>query len=92
MRGLLSFILASLAMGIGLRSAWIQAHNFEQGAVLDQLQVETEWYERRITGLRANLERQAFEARLEDERFLDVDEPNESAEPVRGATLEPGLQ
>lgn len=90
MRALLSFTLASVAMGTGLRSAWIQAYNFEQGAVLNRLQAETEWYERRITGLRANLERQAFEARLEDER-VEVPDPDleESAPPGSG---EPGLQ
>lgn len=90
MRALLSFTLASVAMGIGLRSAWIQAYNYEQGAVLDQLQVETEWYERRITGLRANLERQAFEARLEDERVPRQDADGE--EPELAAPGEPGLQ
>lgn len=67
MRAVLSFILASTAMGIGLRSAWVQAHNHDIGAALDQQQADIEWYERRITGLRANLERLEFEARLEDE-------------------------
>ena len=67
MRVLLCFSLASIAMGIGLRSAWIQAHNFEQGAELDRLQVELEWYQRRITGFRATLERMEFEALLADQ-------------------------
>ncbi|MFT7676169.1 MAG: hypothetical protein ACI8QC_000137 [Planctomycetota bacterium] len=66
MRVLLSFTLASIAMGIGLRSAWIQAHNFERGAQLDRLQVGLDWYQRRVTGLRATLERMEFEALLED--------------------------
>ena len=71
MRAILSLILGSTAMGIGLRSAWIQAHNHEFGAILDRQQSEIEWYERRITGLRASLQRLAFEARLEDELGQD---------------------
>lgn len=68
MRALLSFTLAFIAMGIGLRSAFIQAQNFERGAQLDRLQVDLEWYQCRITGLRATLERMEFEALLEDRR------------------------
>lgn len=73
MRVLLSFTLASIAMGIGLRSAWIQAENFEQGAQLDRLQVDLDWYQRGITGLRASLERMEFEALLEDRRTPEED-------------------
>ena len=70
MRAVLSFTLGSMALATGLRCAFLQAQNFDSAAELHRLQMEIEWYERRITGLRASIERAELEAHLEDQQQL----------------------
>ncbi|HRV81855.1 MAG: hypothetical protein H6830_02530 [Planctomycetes bacterium] len=64
-RGLLAFFVAGVAFGVGTFTCFVQADNFEEGARLQKLQVEVEWYERRISGLRSEISRFEFEAQTE---------------------------
>ena len=60
-RLVLSFSISSLVLALGIATAWLQSRNYSLAADLDEMQDECEWYERRITGLRVQLERFEFE-------------------------------
>ncbi len=66
-RGALSLLLSSLAFGVGCWTCYVQAQNFDRGAQLNQAQVEVEWFERRISGLRCRLSEYEWQAASEDE-------------------------
>ena len=60
-RLVLSFSISSLVLALGIATAWLQSRNYSLAADLDEMQDECEWYERRISGLRVQLERFEFE-------------------------------
>ncbi|MBL4771283.1 MAG: hypothetical protein JKY61_09105 [Planctomycetes bacterium] len=66
-RGALSLLLSSLAFAVGCWTCSIQAQNFDKGAELNKAQVEVEWYERRISGLRCRLSEYEWQASSADE-------------------------
>ena len=51
-RLVLSFSLSSAVLVLALVAASFQSRNFARAAELDRMQRESEWNERRITGLR----------------------------------------
>lgn len=65
-RLVLSFSISSAVLGVGLAAAWVQSANYARAADLDWMQEECEWYRRRISCLRAELERFEFELRVEE--------------------------
>ncbi len=67
-RGVLAFLVSSVAFCVGCFTCFVQADNFEEGARLQAMQVEVEWYERRISGLRSEISRFEFEAQTADDR------------------------
>ncbi|MFT4648533.1 MAG: hypothetical protein ACI87O_001885 [Planctomycetota bacterium] len=88
-RGLLALLLSSLAFGVGSWTCYVQAQNFEKGARLNKEQVEVEWYERRISGLRCRLSEYEWQASSADEALrmgLDrQDEQNEKEAKAKDA-------
>ena len=64
-RLVLSFSISSAVLAIGLFAAWVQSRNFSRAAELDRMQRESEWYLRRTSGLRAQVERMEFALRVE---------------------------
>ena len=64
----LAVIVSGAAFCVGSWSSFVQADNFEEGARLQGLQVEIEWYERRISGLRSEISRFEFEAQTQEDR------------------------
>ena len=72
-RGVLSFLFSASALGAGLLASDRQSANFERGAELHELQLEVEWYERRISGLAATLERFEFEEWVRLNGLADVE-------------------
>ena len=65
-RLVLSFSISSAVLAIGLLAAWIQSKNHARAAELDRMQEECEWHERRISGLREQLERFEFELTVQE--------------------------
>ena len=65
-RLVLSFSLSSAVLVLALVAASFQSRNFARAAELDRLQRESEWNERRITGLREQLHRFEFELCVEE--------------------------
>jgi hypothetical protein len=61
-RIVLAFFVSGLVLATALVAAWVQSNNFRRAARLDDLQLESQWYLRRISLLREDLERSAFEA------------------------------
>ncbi len=53
-------LCGGVALGMGVYACFVQAENYEEGARLQTLQVELEWYERRISGLRSEVSRFEF--------------------------------
>ena len=68
-RLVLSFSISSLVVALGVATAFVQSRSYALAADLDEMQEECEWYERRITGLREELERFEFELRVEENRL-----------------------
>ncbi len=66
-RGVLAIVLAGLAFGVGCWTCLVQARNFHKGAELNLEQVEVEWFERRISGLRCRLSEYEWQASSADE-------------------------
>ncbi|MEZ5975317.1 MAG: hypothetical protein R3F17_04110 [Planctomycetota bacterium] len=66
----LAFFVSAVAFGVGCLTCSLQADNFEEGARLQSLQSETEWYERRISGLRSELSRFEFQATTLENREM----------------------
>lgn len=64
-RLVLSFSLSSAVLVAALVAASFQSKNFARAAELDRMQRESEWNERRITGLREQLQRFEFELDVE---------------------------
>ena len=56
----LAFFVSGLVLALALYTAWQQAENYARAAELDRLQMESEWFERQCTELRAELERFEF--------------------------------
>ncbi|MCP3916306.1 MAG: hypothetical protein GY711_12185 [bacterium] len=67
-RLVLSFFVSTLVLAIGIFAAWFQARNFAKAADLDELQRESEWFERRKSRLREDIERFEFEYLVEQNR------------------------
>jgi len=65
-RLVLSFSLSSAVLVLALVAASFQSKNFARAAELDRMQRESEWNERRITGLREQLHRFEFELSVEE--------------------------
>lgn len=59
-RLVLSFSISSAVLILGLATAWIQSSNYDRAADLDGMQEELEWFERRSSGLRDELQRFEF--------------------------------
>ena len=70
-RLVLSFSISSILLAVGLAVAWTQSRNYALAADLDEMQEECEWYERRIGGLREQLERFEFELCTRQNRLDD---------------------
>jgi len=61
-----SYIAITAVLVLALVAASFQSRNFARAAELDRMQRESEWNERRITGLREQLERFEFELDVEE--------------------------
>ncbi len=70
-RLVLSLLVSALVLVAGVTAAWFQSRNFAQAAELDELQRESEWYERRKRRLREDIERFEFEYLVEQNRRED---------------------
>ena len=57
----LSFSISGLVLLVGTYAACVQSDNFARAARLHELQLESDWYVRRATQLRVELERERFE-------------------------------
>ncbi len=66
-RGVLALVLSALAFGVGCWTCVVQSRNFDKGAELNREQVEVEWFERRISGLRCRLSEFEWQASSADE-------------------------
>ena len=82
-RGLISLIVSGLVVGTGILTAWVQCGNYACAGELDELQLESQWFDRRSSELREELERFEFEAVLEDTLDLDSEPVTRGSE--RGA-------
>ena len=86
-RIVLSFFVSGLVLLAGMATAWVQSRNFASAANLDELQLESEWYMRRMSLLREELERNEFMGvdayRDDDYRDGDYRPDAYSAEPVQ---------
>lgn len=67
-RAILGIASSALALGLGMRTAFVQADNYALAARLDELQREAEWSERRATALRAAALRFEFDAEAFENR------------------------
>lgn len=67
-RATLGIAASGLALGLGMRTAFVQADNYALAARLDELQREAEWNERRATALRAAALRFEFDAEAFENR------------------------
>ena len=70
----LSFSVSGLVLAAGIYTACVQSENFARAAELHELQLDSEWYLRRATQLRAELEGERFESSA-PEALLDRDTP-----------------
>ena len=66
---LLSFLVSGLVLAVGIGTAFVQSDNFAKAAALDNMQLESQWYMRRTSLLRAQLERNAFDELTEFELY-----------------------
>ena len=60
-RNTLGLSFSIFALAIAVKTVQVQVSNFEVGADLDRLEVESEWNARRCSGLISELERFEFE-------------------------------
>ena len=74
-RLMLSFSISSAVLALGLFAAWVQSRNFARAAELDRMQRESEWYMRRSSGLRAQVERMEFALRVQHNAALEGQVP-----------------
>ena len=66
-RSVLGCLCGAAALAVGIAVCFLQADNFEEGARLQGMQVELEWYERRISGLRSEISRFEFMGQTQEE-------------------------
>lgn len=57
----LSFSISGLVLVVGTYAACVQSDNFARAARMHELQLESDWYLRRATQLRVELETHRFE-------------------------------
>ena len=67
-RSTLGLSLGVFALAIAVKTVQVQVRNFEVGAELDRLEVESEWNARRSSGLISELERFEFELEAQQTR------------------------
>ncbi len=70
-RLVLSLSVSSAVLIVGLFAAWVQSRNFARAAELDRMQREGDWYLRRSTGLRVQVEAMEFDLRVEQDISMD---------------------
>jgi hypothetical protein len=71
-RLVLALSISSAVLALGLVVAWVQSRNYARAAELDSLQRESQWYERRSSGLRAQIERMEFALRVQQNDPTDA--------------------
>ena len=86
-RSVLGFVCAATALGVGIYTCFLQADNFDEGARLQGLQVELEWYERRISGLRSEISRFEFDEQTRNNQ--DPSSGDGGAKSLRGDEGDP---
>lgn len=67
-RNTLGLSFSVFALAIAVKTVQVQVGNFEVGAELDRLEVESEWNARRSSGLESELERIEFELEAQQTR------------------------
>ena len=60
-RMILSFFISGLVLALGMLTAFVQSANFRCAAQLDEMQLESQWYLRRVSLLREQIERNEFD-------------------------------
>ncbi len=74
-RNTLGLSFGIFALAISIKTIQVQVGNFELGADLDRLEVESEWNARRISGLISELERFEFDLEAQQTRGTSEEQP-----------------
>ncbi len=90
-RTILGLLCGTAALAMGVYACFVQADNFDEGARLQTMQVELEWYERRISGLRSEISRYEFMGQTEafDTLEKEVEAPDASDAPPDAGSPQP---